>query len=854
VDALGNQTSYGYDDADRRIQVTQTTPQFNLFTFYAYDKAGNQTSVKDANQNTTQFVYDKLGRKTKTIYPDQTFDLTTYDSLGRLASKQDQAGKITQYGYDANSWLTSVTQTNNGVNLVTSYGYDEVGNRIAQTDANGHTTKYEYDQLGHRSKRTLPAGQVETYTYDADGNMKTKTDFNGKTTTYAYDTVNRLLSKTPDGSFNAASVSYTYFPNGLRQTMTDPSGTTTYNYDNRNRLLTKANPFGTLTYTYDAQNLLSITSSNVNGAAMTYSYDSLNRLSTVQDASGTTTYNYDPAGNLASFVYPNGVQHSYTYDALNRLTQMGATKNGTALSSYTYTLGAAGNRLSVAELSGRNVSYGYDDLYRLTSETITCAVATPNCTTQKGSIGYVYDNVGNRQSITSTVPAIPSGSQITYDADDRLTTDNYDPDGNTISSGGILNAYDFENHLIKHGNVTVVYDGDGNRVAETVGGVTTNYLVDANNPTGYAQVVDELQNNSVTRSYSYGLERIYERQLVAGNWQVCFYGYDGHGSVRQLFNSSGAITDTYDYDAFGNLINSTGTTPNNYLFAGEQFDPALGMYFLRARYYNSNTGRFWTADQFEGDPESPISLHRYLYANADPANMMDPGGNFGIGDALAVLTVLSVLYGLTSLGYHTYQAATAQSADQRNANIFAAYLDAAGLALAMVGIEGGSLGPRLAVAGWQEIALVSGEGLTLAQRAGTAIASLIFFAASGAKGSSGNARNVQNPNQVRTNNATGNAKAKAFFQGLRGNGINVVGEQIYIKTNLGDRIADGVIERAPGEYTAIEVKSGGATRDALQFQKDMDINTNGGKAFGSAAQSAGIAGKVVDRSITVFIP
>src|SRR5437016_7318239 len=113
--------------------------------------------------------------------------------------------------------------------------------------------------------------------------------------------------------------------------------------------------------------------------------------------------------------------------------------------------------------------------------------------------------------MTSSLPAIPPGI-FNFDTDDRLTTDLYDANGNTTSSGGILNAYDFENHMIRHGNVSIVYDGDGNRVSETVGGLTTNYLVDTNNPTGYAQVVDELQNNSVTRTYSYGLERIYERQ------------------------------------------------------------------------------------------------------------------------------------------------------------------------------------------------------------------------------------------------------------------------------------------------------------------------------------------------------
>ncbi len=71
---------------------------------------------------------------------------------------------------------------------------------------------------------------------------------------------------------------------------------------------------------------------------------------------GVTTYNYDAVGNLQNFAYPNGVTHAYTYDALNRLTQMGASKNGSAISNYAYTLGLAGNRTSVAELTGRTVA------------------------------------------------------------------------------------------------------------------------------------------------------------------------------------------------------------------------------------------------------------------------------------------------------------------------------------------------------------------------------------------------------------------------------------------------------------------------------------------------------------------
>jgi RHS repeat-associated protein len=151
------------------------------------------------------------------------------------------------------------------------------------------------------------------------------------------------------------------------------------------------------------------------------------------------------------------------------------------------------------------------------------------------------------------------------------------------------------------GAVTLTYDGDGNRVAKTVGGVTTSYLVDDLNPTGLPQVMEELVNGAVQRTYTYGLDRISENQLVSGVWTPSFYVADGGGSVRQLTNSAGTQTDSYEYDAFGNMVSKTGPaantyTPNNYLYRGEQYDPDLGLYYLRARYYNPVTGRFLNVD------------------------------------------------------------------------------------------------------------------------------------------------------------------------------------------------------------------------------------------------------------------
>ena len=615
TDPRGNVTQYQYDDAGRRVKVIDALTHSTSFT---YDPVGNQLSMTDPNGNTTQYQYDALNRRVRSIYPDSTSDSVAYDALGRTISKTDQAGLITQFQYDADGRLIQVTDA---AHQLTGYTYDEIGERISQTDANNHTTSFAYDKLGRRTKRTLPLGMSETIAYDAAGNLTSKVDFNGKTSSYAYDQNNRLTTKTPDPSFGAPVITFTYTATGQRQNMVDASGTTAYSYDVRDRLLSKATPQGTLTYTYDlAGNLNSIRSSNTNGTSVNHAFDALNRLSTVTDnrlTSGMTTYTYDNAGNLQDYLYPSGVQHTYTYNTLNRLTNLALAKGASPLASYAYTLGPAGNRTAVVELGGRQVNYTYDALYRLTNETI--AGGSVN-----GSIGYTYDAVGNRLMRTSTVAPAPAAT-YTYDANDRLTSDTYDADGNTTASGGNTYTYDFENHLTSQnsGSVAIVYDGDGNRVSKSASGVTTKYLVDDRNLTGYAQVLEEISGGTVPRVYTYGLNRISESQ----GGSTSFYGYDGHGSVRLLTDAAGAVTDRYDYDAFGNIISQAGTTPNVYLYSGEQNDPNLGLYYLRARYLNQVAGRFWTMDSFEGDAESPVSLDKYAYVGNEPVLRLDPSGN-----------------------------------------------------------------------------------------------------------------------------------------------------------------------------------------------------------------------------------
>jgi RHS repeat-associated protein len=131
-----------------------------------------------------------------------------------------------------------------------------------------------------------------------------------------------------------------------------------------------------------------------------------------------------------------------------------------------------------------------------------------------------------------------------------------------------------------------------------------------------------------------GLDRISQNRLAFINSQninqVSYYIYDGHGSVRALTDPNGNVTDTYDYDAFGNEIHTTTTllspTPNEFLFAGEQFDSDLHLYYNRARYLNTATGRFWSMDTYDGNDQDPLSLHKFLYAEDDSVDNTDPCG------------------------------------------------------------------------------------------------------------------------------------------------------------------------------------------------------------------------------------
>jgi len=348
-------------------------------------------------------------------------------------------------------------------------------------------------------------------------------------------------------------------------------------------------------------------------------------------------YEYGENGNRTALHYANGFTTTYEYDLLNRLICEKIVDNrDNVVVQYTYTLGAAGERKSVTELD-RTVEYSYDSLYRLTSETITEGEKVTGYT-------YAYDNVSNRILKTENGAA----TEYVYNALNQLVSDSettyeYDLNGNLVRVIGTANSalyeYNTENKLVKaivQNDILVTeesytYDYQGNRTSKTThrsDGVTE-YVKYINDNSSLTNVLAEIgSEGSVQAYYTIGADLISQER--DGN--VSVYLYDGHGSVVGLANESGVVTDTYSYDAFGNLLKSTGSTKNCYRYCGEQFDETTGLYYLRARYMDTSTGRFISQDTYQGTINDPVSLHKYLYCRSNPVMNIDPSGYLTVED------------------------------------------------------------------------------------------------------------------------------------------------------------------------------------------------------------------------------
>jgi RHS repeat-associated protein len=629
----GVTSEFEYDKAGRITKTWVTQNGQRQETSTVYDKAGRAIEKTDALGQTTKYDYDEMDRLIETTYVDKKSDKTVYNYAGKEIAKTDRAGRTTKYEYDVLDRLTAVEDAKN---YRMSYGYDEVGNLITQTDANLHVTKYEYDSLNRRVAVVRPMDQRSETTYDAIGRVKETKDFNGAVIKYGYDKENQLISKQFVNEGDRIET-YNTAVDARSRTVTDARGTTSYAYDEQGRMLSKTEPDGKqISYTYDlvSGKVASVTTPS---GTTQYRYNGLSQLSKVISAEGETTYSYNAIGNLKTKTLPNGIVESYGYDNLNRLELL-EQKNaaGTVLARYAYTYDLVGNKTKVEELGGRSVSYTYDELYRLTKEAIGDPVRGDR------TIEYVYDAVGNRllKKDTAVGNIVYRYNQNDWLLDEAIgntvtTAYTYDSNGNTKTktAGTELTSYvwDTQNRLssasiINNGStirqMIYEYNAEGVRIKSLVDGAEIRYLLDENRQ--YAQVLEEYNVNGVQSRYIYGaeLDLLYQTRATA----TSFYLEDGHSGVRQLTNAAGTVTDQYGYDGYGNVIYSLGNTQSAYQYQGEQFDTKLGMQYLRARYYDTRTGRFASIDPLEGYQESPVSRHRYIYGNSDPLNYADPSG------------------------------------------------------------------------------------------------------------------------------------------------------------------------------------------------------------------------------------
>jgi RHS repeat-associated protein len=456
--------------------------------------------------------------------------------------------------------------------LSVSYTYDNNGNVLTMTDGTG-VTEREYDAFNRTISKTVPNIGESIYDYDfemaAGCTRETTTDPKLNVTLRAYDPVGRLCTVTANGMTST----YTYNDNGSLATLL---------YGNGSREV----------YTYTVDNLLqTLTNRKADDTiidAYAYTYDAAHNLLTKTDSRGTTTYTYDVLNRLASVTEPSGKVTTYTYDESgNRLTQ---TVVGTDTNITTTT-------------------YSYNTLNRLTGTVTTLTDGNTLVTVTTEEVEYEYDFNGNQLTKKST--AYIGGIE------QEQVTD-------------LTNLYDLFNQLIQtitSDGITVsnTYNGDGLRVGKSVRTspteeTLTRYLYE------YQRVVLEVNSlGDQTGRNVYGINLL--TRQVGGD--ILIYMYNGHADVTALLSTTtGEFVATYYYDAFGNILDQTGTASNNILYAGYQYDTETGLYYLNARMYDPVTARFMQEDTYTGDRNDPLSLNLYTYCHNEPLMYSDPTGHY----------------------------------------------------------------------------------------------------------------------------------------------------------------------------------------------------------------------------------
>lgn len=684
VNALSSQTSLQYDSHGEVIKVTDAKGGLLQFAYDAqgnqtqvtdpmgnkkvsgYDQVGRVTQITDAGNHTTQFMYNKDNLLTQITDAKGEKTIYAIDQDGNTVAVTDTGGHTISYSFDTMNNLVKVTDQTNGN---TSFAYDELNNKTKMTDAKGHVATYSYDDNNQLTAMTDPLGRSTSWQYDPTGNILKQIAANNQVATYQYDKLNRISQVTFADSKTA---SYSFDQNGNLINLTDWTGKTSFVYDSLNRLTSVSSPDGkTIAYAYDILgNRTQITYPG--NKAVHYVFDADNRLASLKTWQGKqTSYTYGVNGNVAKVTLPNGITSNYTYDELDRIAALVHQQGRDKLASYTYQYDSSGNYQNISEsVNGENralsLPYTYDAASRLTFD--------PRSQYQYDLAGNILSKVTNSQNRDDNInsqnnsdndsdnsnPSIPKGTtNFTYDVADQLLSDStyqyqYDTLGNLVKKTGKDQQTGFEYNAqnmlsqVTTGKqkdaktVQFSYNSLGNRVQKSVQSGddsllskikctffctkdTTSYVYDINNS---LPVILQETTGKQTNSYVYG----YGLTSAVTDDKDVYYLPDGLGNVRELADRSGHIV-SYTYDSFGKLIKESGESDNNnhFLFQGQYFDEETGLYYMRARYYDPNIGRFISKDPFLGYDIQPSTLNGYTYALDNPLLYEDQSGLYAVG-------------------------------------------------------------------------------------------------------------------------------------------------------------------------------------------------------------------------------
>ena len=244
---------------------------------------------------------------------------------------------------------------------------------------------------------------------------------------------------------------------------------------------------------------------------------------------------------------------------------------------------------------------------------------------------YAYD-ANNRLTQMSNADAGGTVSDITkyyYDGNGNVITEQKAvyTDGNTRSNmilsgrtgGGNMKVYQYDsfNRLMQYNDgsseAKYTYTADGLRASKTVNGTKTDFIWNGNNLTA------EKKNGSTT-VYTYDPTGIISSKK--DNEGVIRFAKDPHGNVVMATQNNQLVGD-YDYSAFGVQFDTIADIDNPFKYCGEYYDSESGNVYLRARYYNAQTGRFISEDPAQD------GLNWYAYCGNNPVMFVDSSGLFG---------------------------------------------------------------------------------------------------------------------------------------------------------------------------------------------------------------------------------